>query len=167
MTSRIAALFALALSSLTALAGVTFIPKYSSNSNSVYGYQDPSTCLVWYRKPNVNGALKYKSAAAVQVGLLSLGGHTDWRFPTLAEFQEFNQSLNGIAPAAFVQGPFDPISPGQYWTSTEISVQVAAIDARTGFTVWHGGNGAAAYTWPVRYETCPSAVASPFGANKY
>jgi len=161
MVSRLATLLALTSAASLALAGGAFAPKYAANSNTVYGYQDPSTCLVWYRKPNVNGALKYQSGAAAQVQALQLGGYTDWRLPSLAELQGLNLALSGTAPSAFVQGPFDAITPGKYWTNTVVSVQVATVDVRTGLTGWHELNGAAAYTWPVRHEACAGTVVGP------
>jgi Protein of unknown function (DUF1566) len=161
----------------------TPMPKGATNATA-YGFQDPRTCLIWGRNPNGFGvATPYQyvgtngqlDGATIRIKTFNLGGFTDWRLPTIIELQDMYLNNTGLLPGSWWSTPsFPAVIAGQFWSSTlggnfdptkAYSGLVSALD-NVGKAHPEALGSQPRYTWPVRYETCPAAVASPFTLAK-
>jgi hypothetical protein len=130
-------------------------PRFEVDGDTV---QDRSTGLVWSRENLAGGTMNWK-AAKDACAKLTLGGHSDWRLPTvrelltLVDYERHNPSIDTEAfrcesnyywtstPAAF--------SPGDYawvvgfddgyalWGNQDFDYFVRAVRASQGFDLWH------------------------------
>jgi Protein of unknown function (DUF1566) len=181
-------IFLLSFDAQATTSQVKFTPMPTGATiEGAYGFQDPKTCLIWGRNPNGLGvATKYYflsstvgtntfDGAYVQVKNLKLGGFSDWRLPTIDELKAlFADSTGAVPPSWWSTLEFGVVPAGQYWSST-LGGNFDATKSYFGLVtvldyvgnVHSEANGSGVrYTWPVRYETCPAAVASPFGGLK-
>lgn len=131
-------------------------------------FLESTTQTLWYREADAaRGAMRFSTANAWAQSQ-TFAGFDDWRLPTLTELQSLYATLlflhepPGTVGDPMPDGPFDLVSPGQYWSTTASGVNVYGFDTRTGFTVTHVDGGASLYAWAVRAPT--AAVPEPSSA---
>ena len=103
-------------------------PRYRDNGDGTVS--DLNTGLMWQKTPNLNRKVTFAEAGR-QAKTLRLGGHADWRFPTIKELYsliDFNGCVGNSTPyidTTFFAFRFGDESKGervidaQYWSSTQ------------------------------------------------
>jgi len=108
-------------------------PSYRDNGDGTIS--DLNTGLMWQKKPVaglIDRKLTYPEAQA-QVKQCALGGHTDWRLPTVKELYsliDFNGNCRAQPPVPYLATKFfefrfgdeakgERLIDAQYWSSTE------------------------------------------------
>jgi Protein of unknown function (DUF1566) len=119
---------------------------------------DRTTGLEWSRENVPGGTLNWK-AAAEACGKLALGGHSDWRLPTIRElltlvdYERHNPSIDTDAfkCESSYYWTSTPVhsSPGDFawlvsfgggvafWGGQDLGGYVRAVRASQGFDLWH------------------------------
>src|SRR5690606_30594747 len=98
---------------------------------------DTRTGLMWSRETICTKEVDHKTAGNL-CGTLALGGHSDWRLPTLQEL--FSLADHGRYEPAIDTDAFPDTKSDWYWTSTECawsSVRAWCVDFDSG----HVGGG--------------------------
>jgi len=123
-------------------------PRFTDNGNETV--TDNQTGLIWAKNANLDG-MKTWNAAIDYCNALSLGGHDDWRLPTVKELQSLIDFGN-YGPALPSGHPFTGVQSFYYWSST--------ADANTTGYAWSVGldrGDVSSYdktftftVWPVR-----------------
>ena len=135
-----------ALSTHAAAAGV-LTPVYLDGANGPDAYLETTANVMWYRQANIDGAMRFTPAnewAQAQ----TFAGFTEWRLPTLVELQDLYATLGNVN-GVMNSGPFEDVTPGQYWSTTKDGSNIFGLDTRTGYTVSHVDEGASLYAWAV------------------
>ena len=135
-------------------------PRFTDNGDTI---TDNLTGLMWAEDANIWGSTNW-NAAIDNCNGLSLGGHDDWRLPTVKELQsliDFGQYGHAL-PSGH---PFLNVSGLYYWSST---TYVSGTSNAWYTRPWLGHVGAGAktsnsfrYSWPVRGES----TAQPSGGS--
>jgi len=123
-------------------------PRFTDNGNETV--TDNQTGLMWAKNANLDGT-KTWNAAIDYCNALSLGGHDDWRLPTVKELQSLIDFGN-YNPALPSGRPFTGVQSYYYWSST---THASLTD--DAWPVYLGDGGVASASkagattvWPVR-----------------
>ncbi|WP_201492449.1 DUF1566 domain-containing protein [Rubrivivax sp. A210] len=140
-----------------AMAG-TLSPVDIDGDRAFDAYLESDANVLWFHTANVDGAKRF-SAASAWADAQSFAGVVNWRLPTMLELRSLYATL-GSSGGAMNTGPFDAVSPGQYWSSDRSGVNIFGLDTRTGFTVAHLDNGASLFAWVVTAAPVPEPPAA-------
>lgn len=91
-------------------------PSYTDNGDGTI--TDNVTGLMWQK---IDAGESTWDAAVARAGSISIGGHTDWRLPTILELYGI-LNLNNGNPAAMnlTYFPVNPAGAAEYWWTSEI-----------------------------------------------
>ncbi len=121
--------------------------------------QDNYTGLIWQRDGNASGALGWDQAVTYCAGL-SLGGHDDWRLPSVRELATLVDE-NLVAPSInrtmFSNTHYGARSENWYWASHRqrgSSTASWGLNFDDGFTGFNAGASGAWNYWTTGYAKC-------------
>ena len=110
---------------------------------------DNNTKIIWSKNANLCGRKDWQEACSYSEGLI-LAGHSDWRLPSLHEFESLIDRSN-ILHTLPVGNPFINFGkPKWYWTATPYSIFLAYSASLYNGRLIPGTMRAKIYVWPVR-----------------
>lgn len=137
-------------------------PRFIDNGNGTV--TDDLTGLMWSKNADLaKGAVSYSQS---DYHFQSLpGGYSNWRLPSIYELESL-VDISQADPALPPNHPFINVSPGLYWTSTDIASSqyegaVAVIDFSNGAVYLTGQNSHYAFILGVRASGKKGVVQIP------
>ena len=116
-------------------------------------YTDKQTGLMWARNGNIARKTMNWNAAMNWVKHLNYGGYSDWRLPSIYEFEAFTK-LGGKGPTEwFSANGFNSVESDDYWTSSSDASGTAFawnINLNVGIRRYIATDAYGNYAWPVR-----------------
>ena len=116
----------------------------------VLTYTDTKTGLIWARNGNINRIMMNWNESVVVAKNTFYGGYSDWRLPTIEEFEAFAK-LGGSNPSSwFNANGFYNVQAGLYWSGTDDGPHSARYVDMSNGKAAHYPKSLDFFVWPVR-----------------